>query len=223
MSSEKKQKVDTEKTNWEPRTMGYLGQCVKCRHVGLVHVACQQCGENMSLLYDRTDLYFRRMREDEYQLCVTIGCDNAEKCLEKDRPCLRCMESGINSKMVYPIEEELAVLKKQKYLPRCAQITYNKCMKCFDAATYFGEQLPRSIMMASSILKLTREYDALVENGYKVTCDKNEYKDTKILLKPTTLDISPKQLRTLIEHHHKMCLCAICKWLIICDNKQDEL
>ena len=162
------------------------------------------------------------IHEYEYRVCETEGCDNIERSFAEDKPCLRCIESGINAKLVHPDIYAFKMVRDQKSLPRCALLSYNKCIECFETATYFEKQIPRTIMMSSAILDVTREYDVLVEKGYKVSFDKNQKTTTKMLFEPTELDLSSKKNRALIEHHHKMCLCSICKWWIIGNNKQQE-
>ena len=204
----------------------HLGQCTYCGNKWLEHEPCKQCECDMVLLLDRSqgDPHFRGVQVTDFLVCEKQHCNNIKKCKTSNTTCSKCMdESGIKSNMVFPNEEELLMIKHQKYLPRCALLALNKCMECLDTATYLERQLPRPIMMASSILKLTREYDALVETGFRVNFDINKNTKTKMLLEPTFLDISPKKLRTLVEHHHKMCLCSICKWWIIGNHKQDEL
>ena len=82
------------------------------------------------------------------------------------------MKSGTKSMFEYPDFGDKKKLKEQKSLPHCAQLDYNRCSECFETATYLEKQLPRDIMMASTIIRLTREYDFLVEFGFKVNLNK---------------------------------------------------
>ena len=130
------------------------------------------------------------------------------------------MEKGKQSKLEVL---EVEMMKHQKFLPHCAQVHFNKCQECTDTAVYFEKHLPRTIMMASSILGVTRAYEVLVECGFYVDLYKKQDNKSLLLFEPTVLDITPKKLRNLIEHHPKMCLCSICKFWIISDIQQTEL
>ena len=117
----------------------------------------------------------------------------------------------------------MEMMKHQKYLPHCAQVNFNKCKECFDTAVYYEKHTPRTIMMASSILRVTRAYEVLVECGFIMNLYKKQYNKSFLLFEATILDLTPKKLRNLIEHHSKMCLCSICKFWIILDIEQTEL
>ena len=77
--------------------------------------------------------------------------------------------------------------------------------------------------MASEILQVTRQYEKLVDLGFKVYLDENQKFQSKLFFEPTSLDITPIKLRNLIQHHDKFCLCSICKFWIIANVKQTEL
>ena len=201
----------------------HLGQCADCGHLGLTNVACKFCGEKMFILedYSETNPIERGVWFLGKQLCVE--CNYVVEYRGEDLDCIKCMHSGIKSTMVEIEEPELQQLKNQKYLPQCAQPHFNKCKECFDFATYFERQFPCKFLMASEILQVTRQYEKLVDLGFKVYLDENQKFQSKLFFEPTSLDITPIKLRNLIQHHDKFCLCSICKFWIIAHVKQTEL
>ena len=208
---------------------GYFSICEICCRLGEPGKPCKQCEGPTQFLcdYDSDSPDFKGVDPQRYQMC--LSCDYVEK-IEDDEAevdfkklCFKCMQSGIKSKMAFPGFGDKKMLIKQKSHPRCALLFKNCCSECNETATYFEKQLPRTIMMASSIIRVVREYEALVHVGFKVNLGKEQEVKTRLLFEPTSLDISPKKLATLIEHHHKMCLCSICKFWIISDIQQTEL
>ena len=207
------------------RQKGHLGKCQECGHMGHAHLLCKQCEGQMDVLSEADDDNpdFMGFCFENYWICGF--CKNVEIDIngEKKDCCSKCRKAGLTNSMHCPYFEENEELKDQKCLPLCAQVSVNRCNDCFNIANYFGQQFPRCINMASSIIILTREYDALVEIGYKINLDKKQLQKTKFLCEPTSLDLTPENLRSLIEHHHKMCLCSMCKWWIISNNKQGSI
>ena len=225
MSSKKKYKTRTQEDIIMGRKrQGRLGQCDKCGHMGLENYDCKQCGGNMSEIDDYNDIEIDILGvgAEDYLLCMR--CNNVKVTDgTEDTNCSKCIEFGLNKKMVAPDRQNIQKLKNQKYLPHCAQVPFNYCIECYEFANYFERQLPRKFLMASAILQVTREYAKLVELGYKVYLDENQKFKSKLLFERTSLDISPLKLRNLIQHHDKFCLCSICKFWIIANVKQTEL
>ena len=205
--------------NLEPRSKGNIAQCEKCGHIGLDNHSCMQCEDSemgettgvrvtygvccMSMVFCPTCFYVEKLDVEQ-----------------DDKQCVKCMESGITSKFECQYIEEL---KEQKFLPFCAQRKFNKCIECFDTAKYLEKQLPTSLLMTSTIMRLVRNYDFLVEFGYRVNFNKSKRVKSKLLFEPTSLDLTPKKLHSLVEHHDKFCFCSICKYWIIADIKHSEL
>ena len=204
---------------FNPIPKGRLAQCVQCGHIGLDTHNCKQCeDERMHVLEFAPVSYGVCCME--YVVCPE--CKYAEKLDEEqeEKDCVKCMQSGKKSKLMNVYVEKL---QEQKFLPRCAQLPFNKCVECFDTAKYYERHLPKLLLMTSTVLRLTRNYEFLVEFGYKVNFNKEQLVKSKLLFEPTSLDVTPTKLRSLIEHHHKFCFCSICKFWIIADLKQDEL
>ena len=229
--SNKKRKETDEEVDEAPRHLRItpsiqpgiepcMGKCVECGHMGHVKLPCMQCkGDSMQLLEESNK---------DVELGFTYGyhryCRHCKNVQEDGKLCRDCFTKlGEEFETVKVSETEEKELIDQKCLPRCALQHFNKCNDCLETAKYFGNNFPVEINMASNILTLCREYDALVELGYKINIDKKQDIKTRFLFEPSSLDLTTETLRSLIEHHHKMCLCSICKFWIISNAKQDEL
>ena len=194
MSSEKKRKDLLPEVKTGPRkAQGELGQCKTCGHMGLENQICKQCGDSMFSIPEYSaepkPPDFFGATSSNYRWCLT--CQYAEKVEdEDDKVCLKCMEKGKQSKLEVL---EVEMMKHQKFLPHCAQVNFNKCQECTDTAVYFEKHLPRTIMMASSILGVTRAYEVLVECGFYVDLYKKQDNKSLLLFEPTILDITPKK------------------------------
>ena len=182
-SSEKKRKPDNTEIKPGRKPEGYLGQCEVCGLMGYALQPCKQCeSKTVEIIVDHSDIdsHFLGFRGTDYKVCeicdVFTICDNAGKMKNKDdeeenKNCLKCMKNGRTNRMVQPERYHTIRLKLQKCFPRCVQVPYNKCKECWDTAEYFERQLPTTIMMASSVLQVSRAYDALVQIGFKVSFD----------------------------------------------------
>ena len=206
-----------------------LGKCIECGHMGKMKLDCKQCeGEMWALCdFDEDGSVEKGFDFSDYIFC--------EECLEVKlsrnqhtrnfKICPKCFQDGWECQTeAVPGSEVEKQCREQKCLPRCALVPFNKCNDCLETADFLGSNMPVEINMASNILTLCRAYDALVERGYNLSFDKKQrQKKTKFLFKPTSLDLTTEKLQSLIEHHHKSCLCSICKFWIISNAEQNIL
>ena len=207
-----------------PGSSLYLGKCMNCGHMGDKNDDCKQCDGDM-MAFPKFDPNERT--EFGFDFSNYRFCENCENVQEDNKICRHCIMEGIEKETDDVSDIVEAKLIEQKCLPRCALQHFYKCNECLETAQFLGKQMPIEINMASNILKLVREYDALVEVGYKIHTDKKQDikqdKRLKFLFEPTSLDLTTEKLKSLIEHHHKLCLCSICKFWIISNAKQDKL
>ena len=228
--SDKKRKVSTaSKTSASTKgkthcAKGFLAVCQECLHVGLECFPCAQCNNldmeiikkiNTEIPLDRGICY------KSYHHCAK--CFTVESLRQNPtRICSKCLMAGTVVMMENLTEDAKEKFKNNKYLPPCAQLKYNKCMDCFEAASYLGSYLPCKINEAVTIIEVTRSFDALLETGYEL--DENQIDATfkALFCELNSASVTRQKLCTLIKHHSQLCLCSICKWWIISNSKADD-
>ena len=203
--------------------VGQIGKCIYCGHIGIDIDYCKCCNNYMKNIkkYEEEEppkLGFAFETYSYCKDCVTVQ-DKGKLC----HHCWKDLEEPINETVIQKCVDQTS-------LPRCALLPFSKCTECFHNARFLAKHMPVKINMAKSILETVREYEALVEMDYTIDLKKN-LKDKRVaylfqstrwqnILHPT---ITGDKLRKMIEHHHKFCLCSICKWWILSNYKQDNV
>ena len=207
-----------------------IGKCELCAHMGCIYKPCKQCFGSMRYFsryeYDSEDEDGEKDKFDFSNYTYCFECKRAKKDQEYCHVCFRAGTTVKTGILPDKVKEDMI---QQKSLPRCALETFNKCRACYETANYFSSQLRPQMNMASCALELVREYECMVESGLVICFQKivapkplqfalepkPVSKKHRFKIDPTNIDITPKTLKGLIEHHHKFCLCSICKWCII--------
>lgn len=199
-----------------------LGRCNDCSHLGCIKNPCKQCGgimKNLPKYYSESD-----EDEDRFDFRNYLYCSVCKNVAKDKVYCIPCLEIGNAVKMDDLPEEIEENLMKQKTLPRCARESIGRCEECYTTANFLTSQLPLEINMKSNTRELCLEYECMVEREKAINLEKKPIaKKKRFKLDVSTVDLTPKTLKGLMAHHHRFCLCSICKWCIITGMKMDEI
>ena len=95
-------------------------------------------------------------------------------------------------------------------------------MECFKTTKLLLSQLPYEINMAETTLEVTRSFDVAFGKGYELDKKKLDEMNKKLFGEQESLTTNHQKFCDMIQHHHKLCLCLVCKWWIISNAKLNK-
>ena len=146
-------------------------------------------------------------------------CFACKKIGPLDDPCVYGCQHMTYERLCHKTVQDLG---DQQILPRCALVNFSRCELCKVIANRLSRMLSTEVNMASSVLKTIRAYDTMVYNGRVIkTDDDGTFKH--LFNRADHHHFEPEKLLSCINHHHKSCLCSICKWVIVTNLDKTNL